>query len=243
MSNISFAYTPPPATISTIDTNVTMTIASPQNTVYTSFTASRQITLATTGVPAGYQVTLQNINNFDMVIKSSNGSVLTVANSTNCDATVSNGYVIVESLVATPTLPSDWRVVSLYERGKLATFTITMGAATGTGEVEFLRQNDRVTLTLNSAVITTAASGNFLQSAAGALLTRFVNATKTIYATGSFYTNGGNSFGVWIMRTNGSIGCQIPGAGMAGNSAWSYVDSDNAGVFGSSMITYSTYYV
>ncbi len=117
--------------IDATDANVTLTNASARDITFTSFTASRDVTLPTTSILSGEVFILRNTTALDMVVKASNGSALTIANSANFDATVRSGYVVLISLQAIPTTPAHWLVMQVRETYTHTT-TWTFNSAGGT---------------------------------------------------------------------------------------------------------------
>lgn len=195
-------------TINTSNTNVTLTNASSRHITFNSFSASRDVTLPTTSILAGEIFVLENTTAFDMVVKASGGSALTVANSANCDATVQKGYVVVKSLQATPTTPAHWQVMEVVEMSYAHTvaFAGNGAGAGGGGSISSTlhRHNNLVTFRMPTTWSGTSGTGSDRMSSDNALPTRF----RALASTGFhiyMIDAGTHSSGLARFNTNGLI--------------------------------------
>lgn len=181
------------------DADATLDNTSSRHITYTGFTASRNITLPTTGIVSGEVFTLVNTNLFDLVVKSSNGSALTVANSANMDATIQKGYVVLKATQATPTTPAHWRVIDVYEEYAPITGT-TSGAISAGYEIRPRRQNKLIMIKMASAPATASASSNFVL--AGPIPTRMKTTQNYQCVAISVINNNGNIVGSALFRND-----------------------------------------
>jgi len=156
------------------DANKTLTIDDGSHQVFTGLTVTRDVTLPTTGIRAGHLMRIENTTAFDLVVKSSNGSALTVANSANINATVANGFVLLRATQAAPTTPAHWRVLAVED-------TLVLDSASGawnTGSsVRFSRIGRVVTITtyggVGDAGVSFTSSATLQQTASGYVPLRF----------------------------------------------------------------------
>jgi hypothetical protein len=138
--------------VRTTDADVTLSISDNPTQTFTGLTTSRAVTLPTTGVNAGDVWRIENTTAQDLVVKSSNGTSLTVANGANIDATHAKGYVVLRALQAAPTTPAHWLVIDLYE---------TYSQANGVTSGNFTAVGTRFTRRMNT-VIATGTEGWFV---------------------------------------------------------------------------------
>lgn len=138
-----------------------------------NISASRAVTLPTTGISAGREFVLINQSLFDLVVKSSNGSALTIANSANTDATVQKGYARIRALVATPTTPTQWLVVSAYEEGTFSVAFTSGFTVTQNMTARYKRNNNSVIAAGTQDILgTTTGAPTQIASATGQIPTR-----------------------------------------------------------------------
>jgi len=163
-----------------------------------NISATRNVTLPTTGVKNGRVFTITNRGAFDLVIKASNGNALTIANSCNQDATIQKGRVIVRALQDTPTTPAHWSVDYVHELDVSFTVTLTGMTASTTGTAKFSRTNKIVALFLPGL---TGTSNTTAMTATG-LPARIATAYAAELPT-SVRDNGTNGFG-WAETGNSS---------------------------------------
>lgn len=195
--------------ITTTNTNITLTIADARHITYNSFSASRDVTLPTTSVLAGDVWVLANTTAYDMVVKASGGNALTIANSTNMDATVQNGYVRVQALQDTPTAATHWRVLEVYEAGVTTASTWTFngsGGTSGSSDIITSRYNKEITVRLQSnAILATTGTNSESLINNTAIPTRFrAGHIHGWYAFVRVNTNRG-LHGMIISKTNGTF--------------------------------------
>jgi hypothetical protein len=153
--------------VSATDADATLTSASARSRLYTGFTASRAITMPTANVKAGEVWQLANTAAFDMVVKASNGSALTTANSANIDATVQKGFVLLMATQDTPTTPAHWRVLDVHDTG-VNTLTLTGCTTSPTATCTYIRRANSVTINIPN----TTATSNTTAATLTGLLTR-----------------------------------------------------------------------
>jgi len=150
------------ANIRATDANATLTVADAMHQVFTGLTVTRDCTLPTTGVLAGDVWRIENTTAFDLVIKGSNGTAITVANTATIDATIQTGFVLLQAVQATPTTHLHWRVLDLHER---AAVTSVFDGGSGSGgslnskTLFFTRRMHTVHLSSSYMAITPGSSG------------------------------------------------------------------------------------
>lgn len=217
-------------TIDTSDTNVTLTNTSSRNIIYNSFSASRDVTLATTSILAGELWVLQNTTAFDMVPKASNGSALTVANGTNIDGTIQNGYLVVMPLINTPTTPAHWRVIDVFEAtySLSSSFTPNGSGAGGSGGLvlKLMRHGTDVSIKIPVFTCSSGTTSDRMILQTPVIPTRFRTVTST---TGWAYwvnNNGTRAMGLLRMDTDGTINVFRDSIGTA------YTNGSNIGLGG-----------
>lgn len=185
------------STIDTSDSNITLTTSSNKYQSFTGFTASRDVTLPATAT-IGEVWVLENTAAFDMVVKASGGSALTVANSCAYDATVQKGYVVLRATSATPTTPTGWEVVfvtELFAYSSTYGWNNAGGGTTGTLAGKIRRVNDMCTLWVPQVSVSTGNSNNLAANLTSntVLLTRFRPSSSSIRILLPAEQNGGAS--------------------------------------------------
>lgn len=115
------------ANISAPGSNVTLTNSDARHQVFDPST-DIDVTLPTTSVTAGNAWIIENVSTTNKItIKSSSGSALDMANS-GADGTILNGYAMLRTTQATPTLPGHWKIYDLLD---IESVTITAGDWSG----------------------------------------------------------------------------------------------------------------
>ena len=148
------------AAIQVADANKTLTSSDVRHQVFTGFSTSRDVTLPTTGIVAGETWRIENTAAFDMVVKSSNGSALTIANGANIDATIRVGYVLLRATQAAPTTPAHWSVIDLKERYVFSSLVSNINASPPTWAWNIDRSNKQVTMLQTTAAISSTPKNN-----------------------------------------------------------------------------------
>lgn len=190
------------------DSNRTITASGARNYTYTGFTASRDVTLPTTDVAAGDTWCLTNTNAFDMVVKSSNGSALTVANSANVDATTRQGFVVVQALQATPTTPAHWFVVDLSERYVFVSAVNSLSASAPNGTYRITRNLRTVVVNQTDFISSSGNKNNTSDPTTNAAVPlRFRPLTGSNHSAYMWSNDGGTTYqlGIWWMDTGGFV--------------------------------------
>lgn len=198
------------------DANATLTDTTSTHITYTGFTASRDVTLPTTGISAGYIVTLENTTAHDMVVKASGGTALTVAGGSNHDATVRKGFVVLKALTSAPTTPAHWTVLQVEETYSTSS-TFTFDGSGGTGpSVGILLSRVRSTVTARYRASDGLAATSGTNSTTFSQNTAFVTRFRPTTGTSGFPYNGvqnatrfvGNAYintsGVTILERDGA---------------------------------------
>lgn len=184
------------------DSDITLTLADGFNFTNSSLTATRAITLPTTGVKAGANFTFANTTGVPVSFKSSNGDTLDAASGhNNTNPGIAVGYVILRAVTDTPTTRNHWTIIDLYDEDNYS--ATTTGASTNGAAVKLRREMNLVT-----AVITPAADG----AASGGDLTidnsnfpaRFLPQGDVLVGT-STKRNGSNRFCTVTISTTGVI--------------------------------------
>ncbi len=179
--------------IDSTDAPITLTQASGRRQIITGLTASRDITLPTTSIVAGETFTIINASEqHDLVVKSSNGSALTIANSANLDATIRRGVVVLTALVNTPTTPANWSVVDVFESSLYSTTISDFHATPPTLSYRMTRNGKNVTIT-TPLIQSATKSGTGPPYWTTAVATRYV-AHTTIYFYGLITNDGGSTY-------------------------------------------------
>ena len=195
------------AVIQSADANKTLTSTDKRRQIFTGPTTSRDCTLPTTGIVAGETWTIENTSAFDLVIKSSNGSALTIANGANIDATMRNGYARLVALVATPTTPAHWRVAQVEERCELTSVMNSMNVTAPAVTYKISRKNSTVTVT-QKTYVTSASKNNTSDPTPNAFLaTRHCPVDFTIYSNHMYTNDAGTTLqlGILYIGTGGDI--------------------------------------
>lgn len=132
-----------------------------------TLSAARTCVLPSANVLKGQRVRLDNAGAFDLTVQASNGSALTVANSTNQEATIQIGYVELVALQDAPTAPTHWRVISLVEEytATLPTPTGAMTTAGSSRSFKIYRDNKSVRVSILDVGGTFASTNNISYAA------------------------------------------------------------------------------
>lgn len=194
----------PAADIATSNTDITLPENSNRYIAFSSFTASRNITLPTTSVRAGELFTLENTTQFDMVVKSSNGVALTVANGSNSDATVYRGYVKLRALQDAPTTPAHWRIVEVYEYYVNSTSITNTSASPVSRDYAVVRFNRTVTISQKSAITTFTKANTSNPVWATAIPSRF-RPVATVRFGNQDRNNAVDEIGSYEINTSGTM--------------------------------------
>lgn len=179
--------------------NVTLVVGDNNNRTYVAST-TRDIVLPTTNIKKGMVIQIECRSLFELVIKSSAGTVLSVANSCNREASVTGGRVVLVALQDTPTTPAHWWVQDIYSYGSF-TGTLTGCTTSPTQTFKYYRHNEMVTIspagTLVAVSNTTACTITGMPTHIRPLSTR-----KIIAET---QDSGVPNAGLWEIGTGGTI--------------------------------------
>lgn len=145
------------AVFQTANDHKTLTAADRRHQVFTGLLVTKDCTLPSTGIVAGDTFRIENTTAFDLVIKASDGSALTVANGANIDATIRSGFVLLRSSQATPTTPAHWKVLDVQDEGTYSeNFSNIISTAC---TVRWIRRNRAVQLGMTCPTATASGSG------------------------------------------------------------------------------------
>ena len=205
------SFVPPilSANVSANDSNVVFTSSNNPYQICQP-TAPRVYTLPSSGIAQGAIWTFDNQSTTTLAsitFNASGGSALTVANGINLDATIVNGFVILEALQANPTLPSHWRVLQVVETYTNMA-TLSGAITTTTVTVTMSRNNHLNTFVFSTdAQFVTSISGNADATGTvnyGNLPTRFLPA-NIITSMAFVQTNTVFQSGLAQMSTGGML--------------------------------------
>jgi len=97
--------------IQTADADKTLTSSDNRYQIFTGLSTSRNLYLPTTSILRGDIWVIENTTSYDLVIRSSDASIINVANGSNSKATIRNAAITLRSTKNTPTSPTHWRVL------------------------------------------------------------------------------------------------------------------------------------
>lgn len=167
----------------TTNADLSISYESARHYVFTSFSTTRNVTMPTTNVKKGDVYLLENTAAFDMVVKSSAGTAMTIANGSNYDATVRKGFVLLRATQDAPTTPAHWYVVHVEEYyDHSSTFAMNgSGGTSGSIAMKLHRVNRQVTMWAPEASAGASTSSTLTQSTG--FVTRFQPSSTNILDT------------------------------------------------------------
>jgi hypothetical protein len=189
----------------------TLTMGSNQTQI-TTLTAARTYVLPTTGVPAGYPITITNSGDFPLTVQASGGATVAVINV---------GSVKLISNIATPTVKADWLVDRIRSKTTLSTtwqFSGGSGGTTPTGATStILERNGNFVEIYSPGSLATSGTSNTAFVANTAIQSDLRPASQTVLAFNGVRNNGGgdNGSGVFIITSGGIIKVQRNDTGTA----------------------------
>jgi len=203
----------------------TLTMASNPNQL-TTLSAARTYVLPTTGVPAGYSISITNLGDFALTIQSSNGDVV---------ATLHVGTIWLMAGVATPTTKANWIVEYIRSKTTVNT-TFTFDGSGGTsGAVDMVLERVghfvHIWIPAMNAISGTSSTGLTSNTAIPAA---FRLASSTPLAFNAVRNNAAPTAdaGVIYPQTNGTIIVQRNQGGTAfSNSAGGGMQNNFVGVY------------
>lgn len=203
-----------------------------------NLSAARTVQLPTTNIAAGDLWMISNVGAFLLTVQASAGAgqILTVANSTNVDASIVQGFVLLRALIATPTNASHWRVEHVEENDDVSMASTTFagnngGAQSSAIAIRLSRVNRQVTIHMPQLITVVPTTNSVQLVSATNLPVRFRPSTGGTPSASTFAYNNGAFASVAAPTPSGVLDISTAGALVHGRDqpGTTYTNSANAG--------------